>query len=76
MRFLPLKVKKFKSFVVRSRDVCITLFVRLSFKGILGKKELLCGIYGILSDGYNVDLSAIKMFPHFILRAQDIWMQE
>lgn len=52
-RFLPLKVKKFKSFPLRSpggvgthHSACTTFFQRYP-----GKKEPLCGIYGIFNNG-------------------------
>lgn len=71
LKVLFLKVKKFKYFVVssprgvdRHHTVCKAFFQRYP-----GKKELLCGIHGILNDGYNVGLSTVEKFPDFILCA-------
>lgn len=71
LKVLSLKVKKFKYFVVssprgvgRHHTLCKTFFQRYP-----RKTEPLCGIYGILNDGYNVGLSAVKKFPDFILCA-------
>lgn len=71
LKVLSLQVKKFKYFIVssargvgRHHTVFKPFFLRYP-----GKKEPLCGIYGILNDCYNVGLSTVKKFPDFILCA-------